>query len=187
MHDKKDAVYNFRVSGNIDAMKFGREIETASYGRLVNSVSDYDIELRFIQNKESKSACLLKLFTKKDNRFAYRKNHVATSLTPVNAAGIVKMSEKYLEKYAQVLDPFCGVGTLLIERNKLVRTRTMYGIDILERPLREEDRMPSLQASESIIYAGIFSTSDMNICLMRLSLKCQDLIKARRMIFTDAF
>ena len=55
MHDKKDAVYNFRVSGNIDAMKFGREIETASYGRLVNSVSDYDIELRFIQNKESKS------------------------------------------------------------------------------------------------------------------------------------
>lgn len=73
MHDKKDAVYNFRVSGNIDAMKFGREIETASYGRLVNSVSDYDIELRFIQNKESKSACLLKLFTKKDNRFAYRK------------------------------------------------------------------------------------------------------------------
>lgn len=89
-------------------MKFGREIETASYGRLVNSVSDYDIELRFIQNKESKSACLLKLFTKKDNRFAYRKNHVATSLTPVNAAGIVKMSEKYLENMPRSLTHSAG-------------------------------------------------------------------------------
>ena len=159
LHDKKDAVYNFRVSGNIDAMKFGREIETASYGRLVNSVSDYDIELRFIQNKESKSACLLKLFTKKDNRFAYRKNHVATSLTPVNAAGIVKMSEKYLEKYAQVLDPFCGVGTLLIERNKLVRTRTMYGIDIFGEAI-EGGRQNGADVIREIIKGDLFKLLD---------------------------
>lgn len=151
MHDKKEAVYNFRVSGNIDAMKFGREIETASYGRLVNSVSDYDIELRFIQNKESKLACLLKLFTKKDNRFAYRKNYVATSLHPVNAAGIVKMAEKYLEKYAQVLDPFCGVGTLLIERNKLVRARNMYGTDIFGEAV-EGGRQNAVLAGVEINY-----------------------------------
>lgn len=97
------------------------------------------------------------------------------------------MSEKYLEKYAQVLDPFCGVGTLLIERNKLVRTRTMYGIDIFGEAI-EGGRQNAVLAGVGINYiCRNFSTSDMNICLMRLSLKCQDLIKAMRMIFTDAF
>ena len=31
---------------------------------------------------------------------------------------------------AQIMDPFCGVGTMLIERNKLVPAREMYGIDL---------------------------------------------------------
>lgn len=97
------------------------------------------------------------------------------------------MSEKYLEKYAQVLDPFCGVGTLLIERNKLVRTRTMYGIDIFGEAI-EGGRQNAVLAGVGINYiCRNFSTSDMNICLMRLSLKCQDLIKARRMILQTLF
>lgn len=61
------------------------------------------------------------------------------------------MSEKYLEKYAQVLDPFCGVGTLLIERNKLVRTRTMYGIDIFGEAI-EGGRQNAVLAGVGINY-----------------------------------
>jgi tRNA G10 N-methylase Trm11 len=30
-----------------------------------------------------------------------------------------------------VLDPFCGVGTMLLERNTAVKAKTMYGIDSL--------------------------------------------------------
>lgn len=30
---------------------------------------------------------------------------------------------------AQILDPFCGVGTMLIERQKVVKGNTSYGID----------------------------------------------------------
>ena len=37
-----------------------------------------------------------------------------------------------MKEDAQVLDPFCGVGTMLIERHKAVRANTSYGIDILE-------------------------------------------------------
>ena len=37
-----------------------------------------------------------------------------------------------MKEDAQVLDPFCGVGTMLIERHKAVRANTSYGIDIQE-------------------------------------------------------
>lgn len=131
LHEANDSAYKFRLSGNsVNVAKIAREIETASKGRLINSVSAYEIELRLIENKEGKIGCLVKLFTKPDYRFKYRKNSIATSLHPVNAASIVKICESYLTRHAQVLDPCCGVGTLLIERNKVLRGKYVYGVDI---------------------------------------------------------
>lgn len=131
LHEDIEGAFYFRLSGNqFDCRKIARELEAASKGRLINSVSDYEIELKLIENKEGKIGILLKLFTRKDKRFLYRKNSIATSFHPVNAAAVIKLAEKYLEKHCQVLDPFCGVGTLLIERHKKMPAKYLYGTDI---------------------------------------------------------
>ena len=72
---------------------------------------------------------MLKLHTWSDRRFAYRREYVAASMKPVNAAMMIYLVRDYLKEGAQILDPFCGVGTVLIERNKAVRASHMYGID----------------------------------------------------------
>ena len=41
----------------------------------------------------------------------------------------MELAKPYLKENAQIMDPFCGVGTMLIERDKLVRAREMYGTD----------------------------------------------------------
>lgn len=131
LHRENDGPYHFRVSSTtLNSAKIAREIEAASKGRLVNSVSDYEIELRLLENKEGKVGCLLKLFTRKDRRFTYRKNDIATSLHPVNAALIAEVAKEYFEKHATILDPFCGVGTLLIERDRIMKASHIYGVDL---------------------------------------------------------
>ncbi|MDF2589070.1 MAG: methylase [Anaerocolumna sp.] len=109
--------------------KLGMEIERLTKRSLINSTSNYEVELRLIENKEGNYNVLIKLYTLKDERFSYRKNVIATSIQPVNAALIVALSKNYLIEDAQVLDPFCGVGTMLIERHKLVHANTMFGLD----------------------------------------------------------
>ena len=48
----------------------------------------------------------------------------------MNAALLVELAKEYMVSDAQVLDPFCGVGTMLIERQKAVKANTSYGLDI---------------------------------------------------------
>ena len=110
--------------------KLATELENLSKGQLVNSTSDYEIELRLIENKEGKFFPCLKLFTIKDKRFTYRKNAIAASIHPSTAALIMELAKDYLKEDAQIMDPFCGVGTMLIERNKKTPAREFYGIDI---------------------------------------------------------
>lgn len=110
--------------------KLGAEIERLSKRKLINSTSNYEFEVRMIENKEGYFNILLKLYTLKDERFSYRKKSIATSIQPVNAALMAALAKDYLKEDAQVLDPFCGVGTMLMERHELVRANTMYGLDI---------------------------------------------------------
>ena len=111
------------------AKKLAMELENISDRALVNSTSNYEVEIRLVENKEGLFNVLLKLYTIPDERFSYRKYAVAASIAPVQAALIAELSKEYLKEGAQVLDPFCGVGTMLIERNKLVSANPMYGID----------------------------------------------------------
>lgn len=111
------------------AKKLAMQLETVSNRSLINSTSNYEVELRLVQNKEGAFNVLIKLYTIPDNRFGYRKHAVSASIQPVQAALIAKLAKPYLKENAQVLDPFCGVGTMLIERNKLVSANPMYGID----------------------------------------------------------
>lgn len=136
---KGDGPYLFRIElkskmepgkkGNY-IRKVSDALEKASGGKLVNSVDDYEIELRLLEKKDDTFAAMLKLYTIEDKRFSYRKEYVSASIAPVNAALTVQLAKPYLKENAQILDPFCGVGTMLIERNKAVKAGVMYGIDI---------------------------------------------------------
>ena len=110
--------------------KMANELEMLSKGQLINSTSDYEVELRLIANKDGELFPSLKLSTIKKRRFTYRKNAIAASIHPSTAALIMELAKDYLREDAQIIDPFCGVGTMLIERNKKVPAREMYGIDI---------------------------------------------------------
>lgn len=105
-------------------------LEELSGGKLQNAPSAYEIEVRFVENKEGTFYPLLKLHTWKDKRFSYRKYTVAASIAPVQAAICMELASEYLKEDAQVLDPFCGVGTMLLERNYRLHANTLYGIDL---------------------------------------------------------
>lgn len=70
----------------------------------------------------------MKLFTLKDTRFSYRKESYAAAMAPVQAALLMELSKPWLVDGAQVLDPFCGVGTLLVERVKAGNADPLYGL-----------------------------------------------------------
>ncbi|MEG1957966.1 MAG: methyltransferase [Lachnospiraceae bacterium] len=117
--------------------KLSSEIQRLSNRKLLNSTSNYEIEIRLIENKLEEFNVLVKLFTIPDSRFDYRKETIAASIKPVNAALLVELAKDYMMKDAQVLDPFCGVGTMLIERQKVVKGNTSYGIDTFAEAIRK--------------------------------------------------
>ena len=126
-------------------------IEKTSGGGLVNSVTDYELEIRLLERKDGTLLPMLKLFTIHDRRFAYRKHSVASSIAPVNAALTAELAKPYLKEGAQILDPFCGVGTMLIERTRAVPAGTMYGIDIFGEAI-ELAKENTAAAGEKIYY-----------------------------------
>lgn len=115
--------------GTAYVQKLGSAIEQASGWRMMNATADYEMELRLVQRKDGDFVPLVKLFTIPVKRFPYRKHATATSMHPANAAMLMQLAKPYLKENAQVLDPCCGVGTLLIERDICVPAREMYGID----------------------------------------------------------
>lgn len=142
---KEDAPFYFRleVKSRMEldkkstfAKRFGAELEQLSGRKLVNSTQNYELEIRLIETKEGGFAAFYKLFTIPMKRFAYRKNAIAASIHPATAAMLVELAKPYLKENAQVLDPFCGVGTMLIERDIRVPARDKYGIDIFGDAIR---------------------------------------------------
>jgi len=112
--------------------KLAARLEILTGGRLINSTSNYEAELRLVETKKGGFYPLLKLYTLPDRRFAYRKNAVSASIRPERAALCMELAADYLKENARVLDPFCGVGTMLVERNYRVHADTLYGVDIYE-------------------------------------------------------
>lgn len=110
--------------------RLASELERLSNRQLINSTSHYEFEIRLIENKEGRFNVLLKLFTIEDKRFNYRKKTLAVSIAPTTAALTIQLARPYLKEEAQVLDPFCGVGTMLIERQKVEKAKVLYGVDI---------------------------------------------------------
>lgn len=110
--------------------KLAAELEEKTKRKLINTGSHYEIEFRLVENKDGRFHFFLKLYTIQEARFSYRQEVVAASMKPVNAALAIALAKPYLQEKANVLDPFCGVGTLLIERHKAMEARSLYGVDI---------------------------------------------------------
>ncbi len=120
--------------------QISREIEETFGGDLVNSASHYEAEIRLAVNGEGRITPYLKLFTIPDNRFRYRRYHVSAGMKPFVAAGLIGLAKPYLKDHAQILDPFCGVGTLIIERRLAGPVRSAYGIDTFGEAIEKARR-----------------------------------------------
>ena len=139
LHGGEEGPYRYRVElkGKRELMErkgsfirgVASRLDMLEKGRIQNNDTDYEVELRLIERSDGTLAPMLKLFTLKDRRFAYRKVSTAQSMAPVNAALVLRLAQSYLREGAQVLDPFCGTGTLLIERELILPSGTCYGID----------------------------------------------------------
>jgi len=114
---------------SVFAKKMAVAIERLTNRKLVNAVSDYELLIRLVENKRGTYTTLVRLTTMGDERFSYRREYTPESMKPINAAVAVALAREYMLEGAQVLDPFCGVGTLLVERQKAVRAKSCYGVD----------------------------------------------------------
>ena len=110
--------------------KLADGIEAASGGRLRNCRGACHAQLILLEKQDQSFGLFVKITGMKDERFSYLRYRQPTSMAPVAAASMVALCEPYLKRDAQIIDPFCGVGTLLIERNRLVPAGHMYGTDI---------------------------------------------------------
>lgn len=111
------------------AKKLASELEQRTHRELVNSTEHYEVELRLIQNRKGGFYPCLKLYTVPMKRFSYRKYTTGTSMHPSLAALLVELSSSWQTEHAQVLDAFCGTGTLLTERIYALPVRSAYGVD----------------------------------------------------------
>ena len=135
------------------AKRIAAVLEEKSGRRLINSTSDYEVEIRLLQSKDGYFFPCVKLYTIPMRRFSYRKNSIATSIHPATAALMMEIARPYLQEGAQVLDPFCGVGTMLIERDKFIPAGDMYGTDIFGEAI-EKARENTALAEKKIAYVN---------------------------------
>ncbi len=99
----------------------------AAYGYTDNP-SAYAFELRLLGGH---------LYLKwDDHRFDYRKESISASINPVTAASIMRVCEPYMMPDADVLDPFCGSGTMLIERAMIKPAASLVGVDISAQAIK---------------------------------------------------
>lgn len=91
--------------------------------------SAYSFEIRLMHDH------MLALFSG-DERFSYRKQAIPASINPVTAASVMRLCRPYMREGARVLDPFCGTGTMLIERAMLLSTESLVGVDISPYAIR---------------------------------------------------
>ena len=137
--------YRYRIELKIPGVNRGdvsRDIAASldAGGEFQNSVSGYELELRIERRASSAGfSVYAKLFTVPDTRFSYRKSDIPASINPVAAAAILAYARPRLASSpARVLDPCCGSGTLLIERERLSGTwapSLLMGLDISARAL----------------------------------------------------
>lgn len=144
LHDGEAPFYfRLEIRGDMPAEKKGvfakklaAELEQRTKHFLVNSTEHYEIELRLVQNRNGGFYPCVKLFTIPMKRFAYRKYTTSASMHPSLAALLAELASNWLTERANVLDAFCGTGTLLMERIYALPVRTAYALDIFSEAIQ---------------------------------------------------
>ena len=141
--------YRVEVRGFSDRGEVSRKLASALDGQsLINSPSRYDAELR-IEKRGRMVDVYIKLTCYEDTRFRYRVGSVPASIHPATAAAVLGYASKYREEGARVLDPCCGSGTLLIERELLSPCISLTGVDIDGEALEIARRNAQAAGSEA--------------------------------------
>ena len=87
-----------------------KQVSTALFTHgYIDNPSAYSFEIRVVKNALFFSPLA-------DARFAYRVRSLPASINPAVAASIIRLILPYMRPEADVLDPFCGSGVMLIER-----------------------------------------------------------------------
>ena len=116
------------ASGRSKAAESLAKLADSSERGLCMSPSSYLFEIAI--NITAKGILLSVLPSKKlDDRFTYKKENVPASIHPAAAAACVSFIKKYTYPDADVLDCFCGSGTMLFERARLPY-KSLTGSDI---------------------------------------------------------
>lgn len=119
--------------------------------KMLNVTEHYDIEIVLKEVKRGKVNLYLKLSHLHNPRFDYRKEVIPTSIQPYVAATLVSLAKPYFVEHARVLDPFAGVGTMLIERNMVRLPKFSMGIDIYAKGI-EAAKKNTKYAKQDIYY-----------------------------------
>ena len=85
--------------------------------RFINDVSAYDLEIRIVHSKKNYLVCIVP-GKHNDTRFTYRTESISASMHPAVAGAICYALRPYFRKDHLVIDPFCGAGTLILERSR---------------------------------------------------------------------
>ena len=97
-----------------------------------NSPSSYAVEFRVVCSRD-KADLYVKPCRIPDERYAYRQGTVPASIHPATAACIVRSAKALFgpgKDDPVILDPCCGSGTLLFERELYSPCRNILGLDI---------------------------------------------------------
>lgn len=139
--------------GNVKFLKqLATVIEEKSDFKLLNSTGNYEFELRLVERSTGGYSVLIKLMTLPDKRFEYRREVIAACMKPYNAALTMAIAKPYLRETASVLDPFCGVATMLVERALAQKTEVMYGIDIFGEAIEKSKKNVSRLKLDTRLY-----------------------------------
>ena len=103
---KNDADKNRLLKGTALAL------EGASHGWLINSASDYEIELRLIEGKDGRFLACVRLCTFEDPRFKYRKNFLPVSENPVTSAQVLPRLPQMAAGWGKCFRPVLRCGYL---------------------------------------------------------------------------
>lgn len=132
--------FRTEVRGEADRKAVAKAAMLILDGSFINDPSDYDFEIRFCTDRNVTLAAFpAKRF---DTRFSGYSGRISASIHPAAAASALYFAKNYLKPDADVIDPFCGSGTMLFERNKF-GAKSLTGTDIMNDALksaRENER-----------------------------------------------
>ncbi len=109
---------------------FSEAVTKSLSGEIVVDPGSYECELFFPGRPDGSFGMYLWIAAMSDERFSYRRAIESTSMSAVRAATMMEMLHPYIIEDDSVLDPFCGTGTLLIERIRHLSCGNVFGTDI---------------------------------------------------------